>query len=418
MQLAARQAYDPNTLWILSGVALRMGQRLSLHNESGPDEVSPFDREMRRRLWWQLLLTDGRTAQLTGSPDLNIHHNMKFQLPTNLDDADISPDMTEIPVAHKGATEMLFCLLRYEFGAFMVTNNRKLLSPTLSLDEKDRLIDEFETHLECTYLRYCDPAQPVHLLASGGSRSAICKMRLVAHHPSQYPDKGAGMDKSERDMLFATSIKMVEYDIIGQSTRSVEKFAWHMDAFFQLDAFVFMLIESQNQAPGPSVDRAWQLVSDTYNCRPAMRDDDSNELYVEVMKLTLRSWKAREANLAEHSRPPVPVPPIITQLRAKFSPKRSAATEGNEDIYPWENTGLENVDPAAGHPFIGAGHGGMASSAAFADEFGHGGNDDLYLVGLDDGASAYQNMDWDQWNLLLAGNPYPNWSGNFDSTNK
>ena len=77
-----------------------------------------------------------------------------FLLPANLNDADINPDMMELPAVHSGPTEMIFCLLRYEFGKFLNTNGKKLHNPAVSLAEKDRLVDELEDHLERNFLRY------------------------------------------------------------------------------------------------------------------------------------------------------------------------------------------------------------------------------------------------------------------------
>ena len=45
-----RPHYDPQTLWSLSGVAVRIGQRIGLHSENDFQNVSIFEAEMRKRL--------------------------------------------------------------------------------------------------------------------------------------------------------------------------------------------------------------------------------------------------------------------------------------------------------------------------------------------------------------------------------
>lgn len=140
----------------------------------------------------------------------------------------------------------LVCLCRYEVGEFMTLHARKLHDPSVPIRTKDQLIDQFEAHMRETYLKYLDSAIPLHLMAEGGVGSAVCKMRLMAHHPSQY--RGKPMPRAERDMLFANSVRMVEYDVMGKSTRGLDHFSWHLDVAFQIDAFVFMLIASRTQA--------------------------------------------------------------------------------------------------------------------------------------------------------------------------
>lgn len=52
--LSARNTYDPHTFWILTGVAVRISQRIGLHRDGEELGLKPFDVEMRRRLFWQL----------------------------------------------------------------------------------------------------------------------------------------------------------------------------------------------------------------------------------------------------------------------------------------------------------------------------------------------------------------------------
>ncbi len=147
----------------------------------------------------------------------------------NDDSADIGPSMTEIPQAYEGATEMIFCLVRYEVGRFLVDEGEALHSAAMSVPDKDRLIDQLEDMLTNKYLAYCDPAIPIHLVAAGGARSVLCKLRLMAHHPSQYADKGRSIPQAEHDMLFSASLEMSEMHVRGYADSKVAGFRWHID---------------------------------------------------------------------------------------------------------------------------------------------------------------------------------------------
>ena len=62
--LAVRQYHEPNSFWILTGTAVRLGQRIGLHRDGTLIGLSPFETEIRRRVWWQLMALDGQTAEL------------------------------------------------------------------------------------------------------------------------------------------------------------------------------------------------------------------------------------------------------------------------------------------------------------------------------------------------------------------
>lgn len=64
----ARRVYDPHTVWTLTGVAVRIAQRLGIHTDIASSRLSPFDAEMRRRTWWQIVFLDGHASKLAGAP--------------------------------------------------------------------------------------------------------------------------------------------------------------------------------------------------------------------------------------------------------------------------------------------------------------------------------------------------------------
>lgn len=221
----------------------------------------------------------------------------------------------------------LFCLLSYGPGKLLNEQGNSLQkSSSVSIVEKDRLLDKFEKHIERLYLRFCDPDLSLHLMASGGARSAICKMRLMAHHPSQQQQQQQQHDDDTEDYSGRTSdilnwsVKMVEYDVLGQSTELLRNFSWHLNAYFQLDAFVFMLIVLRSEHPaGPLVEKAWSLISETYKYRQSLLlvvvdvyDNNSGGLHKQVRKLTLKSREVYQHNRVRHGLGICATPPIYS----------------------------------------------------------------------------------------------------------
>lgn len=119
-------------------MAVRLGTRLTGQTDSESASDSVYNSQLRRRLWRQIVWIDGRSHQHIGlKPPLYELRGSPLPanpLPANLNDADINPNMTEIPMIHKGPTEMTckympensICL--YTRGLFSVTDTGMLQS--------------------------------------------------------------------------------------------------------------------------------------------------------------------------------------------------------------------------------------------------------------------------------------------------
>jgi len=336
---------------------------------------------MRRRVWWHVLLVDGRTTVQAGK-SIVFSGNPVSELPANLNDADLSPDMTGTPKTYEGPTEMLFCLLRYEVGKFFSGSGMRLNHPSASIDERDALINELEEKLTREYIQYCDQAIPLHRVAAGGARSAICKMRVMAHHPSQYADKGKSMPQSEHDLLFSASLEMIELHVQGYADTAVGRFMWHIDNSFQLDALVFMLIESRTQPPAaPLTDRAWAAVDGILESRPDLLDD-SSELLRAFQQLVLRAWEARESEAQRQGLAPPSPPACIVKLRAAFpqpqpQPQQALTTR---DIPP-ASPSIATAVPLEQVPYPNAQDGSFT-----------------YQMDLGN-LPAWESLNWDSWDF-------------------
>jgi len=108
--LGVRQTYDPHSLWILSGVAVRISQRLGLHRDGGHHQISPFDAEIRRRTWWQVVFLDGHSSKLAGAGFPAWLAKFDTKVPLNISDSDLSPGMTSPTVERRSNGDDLLLL--------------------------------------------------------------------------------------------------------------------------------------------------------------------------------------------------------------------------------------------------------------------------------------------------------------------
>lgn len=86
----------PNSGFTLLGIAVNMAQGLGLHREFSGPAVSPFNMEIRRRIWWTLFIFDSGARVTFGRPTLSLG-GINTQLPRNIDDNDLAVDLDELP---------------------------------------------------------------------------------------------------------------------------------------------------------------------------------------------------------------------------------------------------------------------------------------------------------------------------------
>jgi hypothetical protein len=176
-------------------------------------------------------------------------------------------------------------------------------------------------------LKKCDPAIPLHLLATYMGRAAVCSLRLSAHHPRQRLDKGAGICQEEEDMLFANGLQVIVYDHLAHSTKSIEGYLWHVVMQFQFEAFILVLTELVTRVEGEAIDRAWKQVNHVYENHPNLITNPRNALYYAMGNLTLKAWDKRVAAARDQRPPNQPVEPSsISKLRAQRNAKVSQIT--------------------------------------------------------------------------------------------
>ncbi|MCJ1477045.1 hypothetical protein MMC13_005716 [Lambiella insularis] len=304
--LAMRGSYDSHTMWILSGIAVRVGQRLGLHRDGASLGLPVFEVEMRRRLSWQIVSIDGRNAQVAGL-GISTTGFWDTKIPLNVNDSDLHPNMRDAPVEHTGPTEMIFCLVRYTAGDYFrlsqmlgaFDGNWQNIKGGMPIADRDSRIDELEAILERKFIRYCDPVIPLHFLATGVARGFIYSMRIMAHLPRQQPDQGTSMPQKEKDLLFANSLKMIEYSNLAHSTNSMQRYLWHIGNHFQWHALIYVLGELRFRRVGEETDRAWLQIEEVFKNYSGIIANRTGDFHTAITRLAMRAWEARDAELRQ-----------------------------------------------------------------------------------------------------------------------
>ena len=334
--LCMRDAYDSRTLWTLTGVGNRIAEMMGIHRDGTNLGLGPFETEMRRRIWWQLVFLEFRTAELSGSQHTGSIGTWDVQVPLNVDDSDLYPGMKQLAVKDRG-TEMIFCLTRYELGQFWKT---KLLTKNPqgdfgklwhnfrqgSTEEKEKGIEELEQMLHQKFLRFCDPSIPIDHLAMLVVRAATSGMRLMARHPRRYA-KEEDVPDTERQLLWSLTMKMMEIDNMLHSSKVMKRFTWHSDQYFQWQALIYILTELRRLPLHERADSGWQMVNDVYAYHVDFVTDVKKPIHFAVGSLCLKAWDARAKSWSERSLfGPLRIPEYIARLRLDREEKPKSST--------------------------------------------------------------------------------------------
>src|SRR5687767_338497 len=119
-QATLQGRYDKHATWILSGTLLRIAQKMGYHRDGETLNLPPFETEMRRRIWWQVVMQDVKYAMISGLSNSLLPVNWDTKRPSNVNDADLYPGLTEPVQERDGPTEMAFVLVMTEIGKFMI----------------------------------------------------------------------------------------------------------------------------------------------------------------------------------------------------------------------------------------------------------------------------------------------------------
>ncbi len=394
-----RKSYDPHSLWILSGATVRIAQRLGLHRDGANHKISPFDAEIRRRTWWQIVFIDGQTSKLAGAGFPIWLAKFDTKIPLNISDGDLFPTMQVPPVEKEGPTEMIFCCLRNETAQALrngkiskrrMEGERCFVPGAAIMAEKDKAIDEIEARFHQRFLRFCDSSIPLHLLVMITAQSVICTLRIMAHHPRQYSDNGASMSQEEKDLIFTECVKEIEFDSLGHTNKSTQGYLWQIKEHFQLDAFIYLLSELRHRISGELVDRAWRQIELVFKHRPEFTQGTKNGLYFAIGNMALKAWEKREAALDGSQ----PRPKFVTLLRAE----RQVSTPPTSQRRVETSGGYQRVPPSE-HQNIGIPQNSTYGSITGNVEPSSNWNAQDFDLSMPE----VTPVDWEYWQTLMDG---------------
>jgi len=359
-QCSLQGRYDSYASWIISGIIVRIGQKMGYHRDGEAIDLSPFETEMRRRIWWHIVVRDSihaAASRLTPSP---LPANWDTKEPQNLNDSDLFPNATEPPLPREGPTEMAFCLLNHRvykltsesymdmdkvqaLGAAVLgqtpdgKNTANEIQSTFtkfrdSAAAMDRALQDLE-------MRYIDPKAGNAHVAALSLRSMLTRSLFPMLTPIQeQPEWGSEIFTPE-DNVFKILVTSYEHVCDAYQKMLETRFEWWMSLHFHLDSLTAFTGQLCQRPTGSLSDRGWKVIEKMYQQYPELLDITQKQHRVQA-RYALKAWEAREGALIQAGQI-VERPVFIGQLQAALFAS---------DSQPSRPSALTTAPPSARRP--------------------------------------------------------------------
>ncbi|KAF3037873.1 hypothetical protein E8E11_004033 [Didymella keratinophila] len=352
--ISLRPDTHPHTLSPMFAIAFRIASRMNICNEAANAKHGVFEAEMRRRLWWAMVVYDSRISEMTDYKTTQLTPTWDCKIPVNVNDFDLRPEMSATPADQDASTEALFAVVRGAIGNFIRHNAWHLdfINPLLRhiakatqhrFDPNDDKLNGLEHIIENRYLRHCNPENPLHYITMWWARNYLAKYRFFLHC-SQHSKAPDNQPTDQRDKILSYALRMLECDTALNTSPLTKGYRWLIQFHFPFPAYVRIVQDLRSRPVGPHADKAWEAMNANYAVRFVDMEPSANILFRMFASTVLQAWAARHAALfgqddAEGLRR------MITDIKRKLGQPSPPMAEVDGTV-PLGQTGMALLPPS------------------------------------------------------------------------
>jgi hypothetical protein len=259
-------------------------------------DLPPFEVEIRRRLWWQICILDVRTAEDSGSDPHILSDSFNTQFPSNINDASLRPDMSEMPQVNPGRTEMSFTLVRFEgsnFARRIVFSDKFCQENSyeiLSAPEKCVAINNFREQMERQYLSNLDKGIPLDFITAASIRLILVKLKLTVNKPRRRQSQHLIMQPSFR----RTCVEILDRARLLRQYEKGKQWLWLFQTYIEWDALCYLFIHLSLVPSCDDAHSVWSVASDIYDHWKHHSDTCLDRRWRNIEELRSRALHARD----------------------------------------------------------------------------------------------------------------------------
>ncbi|CAK7212988.1 hypothetical protein SBRCBS47491_001650 [Sporothrix bragantina] len=326
-------------VWIVYGMVLRLAQSIGLHRDGANFGLSPFECEMRRRIWGHMLKQDDRSAEDHGI-DVGVPDTYTdIQEALNINDSDMYPEIKELPKAQMYWTEMTapVCIRRLgitvAYVIRLITEMKAaqcsgidrsaewaILYPDLPLTEERRMkiMTERNQYVD-DLLKQCSMVVPVQRATYKMARLIQLKFNFItrlqlatilarndSHSDSsgnaKTPDgNNVPVIATEENLHLACEVIELNFDIMDDEL--IQDFRWTSEIYPQYHVLLYVLwhlcVKPVSNSNPTLRDRAWAVANGMYAMEDSRQKRQNvrgrNSKWTMLMTLRDKAVKVRAA---------------------------------------------------------------------------------------------------------------------------
>ncbi|KAK4862822.1 hypothetical protein LT330_002955 [Penicillium expansum] len=339
--VSIRPETDPASLSSMLSVAIRIAQRIGIHDESTYGRCSALEAEMRRRLWWSLIIFDNRICEMSDYKTASLAPTWDCRAPLNVSDFELQPDIKTAPKTNDRPTEMLFAVVRSELADFVRHSAFHLdftnpylntISPrSTTTDEAEQLM-ALENKIEETHLALCNPENPLHFMTIWTMRGYLAKNRLLQHY-SRYSTASMQQTDTQRNVGISHALRMLECDTNLMTSPLTKGYLWLVQFQFPFPAYIHLLQNLKKRPLQEHADQAWEVMSNNYEVRMMDAKENDRPFFIVFSRIVLQAWEARE-RVAKQQKTPLIPPLVVSDIRNKVMQMMSNFGQDSDPMQP------------------------------------------------------------------------------------
>ncbi|KAK3302003.1 uncharacterized protein B0T15DRAFT_505082 [Chaetomium strumarium] len=242
---------DPRSLSSMLAASIRIAQRMGFHDESTYTRHTTVEAEMRRRLWWSLVVFDHRICEMSDYKATTLTPTRDCRIPSN---------------------RRCFAVIRSELADLIrhSTFHINLVNPVLAAVAKakdlrdmsvpangENEMSTIQKAIQAKYLAFCDPADPLHYLTIWTTRGYLPARNRLPEHYARYVTSPATTQQadSQRNAALSYALEMLDCDT---RLRVSPLTHFHVPAL----AYIHVLSDLKRRPRESHAEKAWQVMSE------------------------------------------------------------------------------------------------------------------------------------------------------------
>ena len=347
--IGARLQDRSRRAWTMLSMAVRVAQALSLNVPDPPFLITPFEQEMRRRLWGAIGLLDVQASLDRASEPMILRSWLESHAPANLSDDDIPFGHEIAPTESDGFTDTTFTLVISKAQCSV----RSLTEPgSQYMHIRQVCVADFQ-QTASQLLRNCQPdAVPFHWYTYQVADYIAASMQLIALRPLQRtPDfmpphvPGSNLLRLSVDILQKT--ETLHRDPRGHPWR------WFEGIFVPWHALAVAIAELCGCEDAALIERYWDTVEGAFERFGGLVADEKEGMLWKPMERLMERARAKRESLRAVFTPESASAQFQSPFLPVMTPDQSQNQRGMGPVVtPSSSTGSIGIEPWANVPNV------------------------------------------------------------------